>query len=48
MMQPQDAEYLKALVQTGNVTLAVRDPQDSSQPGTQPVTPQNVASKFGF
>ena len=48
MMQPQYAESLKALVQTGNVTLAVRDPQDTTQPGTFAVTPSYLASEFHF
>jgi Flp pilus assembly protein CpaB len=45
---PRDAQYLKLLASTGNVTLAIRKPGDNSTVSPSPVTPQVVTAQFPF
>jgi Flp pilus assembly protein CpaB len=44
----QDAQTLKLLAGTGNISLAIRKPGDSANNPTQAVTPATVAKEFGF
>ena len=48
-MTPDYASELKLLAQTGNMTIAVRGPADTTKEATpQPADPATVASTFGF
>jgi Flp pilus assembly protein CpaB len=44
----QDALVLKYLVETGKITIVLRNPADSTQVTTTPVTSQYIINKFGF
>lgn len=48
VVTPQQAQDLKLLASTGNVSLAIKKPGDSSQTTTQPVTAASVAKEFGY
>jgi Flp pilus assembly protein CpaB len=48
VVSPQDAKTLKLLAATGNVSLAIRKPGDSTTDTTKAVTPASVAQAFGF
>jgi Flp pilus assembly protein CpaB len=43
---PHDAEVLKLLAATGNVSLAIRRPEDTTSGPIQPVTPVTVAKQY--
>jgi Flp pilus assembly protein CpaB len=48
VVTPQDAQTLKLLAATGNISLAIRKPGDTSNNSTRAVTPASVAAEFGF
>jgi Flp pilus assembly protein CpaB len=48
VVKQTDAQTLKLLAATGNISLAIRKPGDTADNATKAVTPASVAQAFGF